>query len=276
MTQGMKPIHMPNTPAPKNSLPPVSWVSCARIKIGFQVPRTAQPYDAVALRSAIQPPKGRLPFTNLLPLAVVGLLLTTATSADAPWVQKKQANGITVFFRDSQHSNIKELRITLRVEASLNQVMALLKDVDAFPEWIYGCVSSKTLAEPSSREVLYYSLVDFPWPLSDRDMVVRGQFYQDRATKTIHLTSTAKPEAHPRKSGIVRVEDSKIKWVIRPVNASTSEIDYHLRSDPGGNLPDWAVNLALDAGPVKTMQALRKMLLKEKYRNPAVRYVTDY
>jgi hypothetical protein len=38
-----------------------------------------------------------------------------------------------------------------------------------------------------------------------------------------------------------------------------------LNSEPGGNIPDWLVNLAIDEGPIQTIKAFLSLLDAAKY-----------
>ncbi|MEO0446375.1 MAG: hypothetical protein AAF191_09910, partial [Verrucomicrobiota bacterium] len=68
----------------------------------------------------------RLPSLSLLILPI--LLAMSPLAQGGAWQKKKDVAGIQVFFRESATSNIKELKIQLEVDATLNQLMAVLKD----------------------------------------------------------------------------------------------------------------------------------------------------
>lgn len=210
---------------------------------------------------------------------IVGLLPLFATfspPADPDtWEFQKEVEGIEVYFRESEGSPIKELKISFTVEASLSTIIAVLKDIDAFPEWIYKCKEAELL-EGGGPAVLYYNLIDFPWPLSDRDAVCYATYEQDPKTGVIKTRNVAKRGHLPKKNGVVRLQTMEISWTITPEGPKKSHIDYYLQSDPGGSLPNWLINLALDRGPVKSMQAFRKMLKKPAYQNKAIAGVQNF
>ena len=189
-------------------------------------------------------------------------------SSSGEWQFKKEDAGIKVYWRESDEHRIREIRITFEVEAGLNAVMAVLKDVDAFPEWIYKCSETRLLSRDSGT--LYYSVMDFPWPLTDRDAISYARFEQDPHTKVIRSLNTALPNALERHPDRIRLETMRIQWVITPLTTHRSSIEYQLQTDPGGSLPAWLVNMAIDSGPTKSMKAFRKLTQRASYRSAQV------
>ncbi len=52
-------------------------------------------------------------------------------------------------------------------------------------------------------------------------------------------------------------------------------MEYYIYSDPGGSLPDWLVNMALDVGPRETIKNIRGFVQQEKYKTAKVAYLKD-
>ncbi len=191
------------------------------------------------------------------------------------WELKKEEDGIKVFFKESDQSKIKELRITFSVKSSLNTMIAVLKDIEAFPEWIFKCEEARMVEKISEKELYYYSTMNFPWPLTDRDAISYSTFRQDPVTKTIYTENIAAPAKEPERKDMVRIETMEIRWKIVPKKDGTVLVDYFLLSDPGGSIPAWLINFAIDRGPVQSMKAFREMLNLEKYQTIAQKYVEE-
>lgn len=210
-------------------------------------------------------------------LAVLIFSLTAVSLfAQTEWELKKNVDGIRVYYRESTESDIKELKMIFDVEASLTTIMAVLNDAESFHKWIYNLKELKVLERPSDKELVYYYEMDFPWPLYNRDAIAESSYYQDPATKIIYTKNYARPDRLPEKDGVIRLELTDVKWKITPIDENYANIEYYLLSDPGGNLPAWLVNMALDRGPVKSMQAFRALLKEDKYRQKQLAWVQDF
>ena len=87
--------------------------------------------------------------------------------------------------------------------------------------------------------------------------------------------SVCKPTLVPRLAEVVRISDMQSRWVFTPVGKGKMYSEYTFRANPGGNVPAWMVNLALDEGPLRTIEGLRKMLRQPQYHNVSVAGIID-
>ncbi len=193
----------------------------------------------------------------------------------AEWKLKKEVDDLKIYLRKSESSTIKEIKVTYIAEASLSNIIAVLRDVSAFPEWIYACTESQVLERLSDTETIYYSQIDFPFPMSDRDFIARSKLSQKPDTKEIFIKVTGEYDYLPPKKALVRLPKLLINWHITPISLKKVIVEYRLVSDPGGWIPDWAVNIALDKGPVNSMKKFKEMLTKEKYKSAKLAFIQE-
>ncbi|MCC6726175.1 MAG: hypothetical protein IT258_16830 [Saprospiraceae bacterium] len=214
--------------------------------------------------------------TNSLIAAVVACLLAWNVPLLAQdWVLKKNKGGVKVYVRDQVDTNIKELKFSTTIEASLSTIAAILTDVKGFDDWSYGAMGSRVVKRMSDTEVYYYTEVDFPWPFDNRDLVLHSQIWQDKKTLALHSKSTSYHSMEKEKDDLVRIKKCEINWTFTPLENGKVKVDYFLNSDPGGNIPAWMVNLAADQGPLHTMVMFKEMLQKERYKNSKLAFVQE-
>lgn len=214
---------------------------------------------------------------SLLSLFAIGTFFSVMAQTTTEWEYQGEKEGIEVYFREPVDSDLKQLKMTMFFDAPLSTIVAALEDVEAIPEWVYKVTEASIIKEVSPTEYYYYNRLDFPWPLSDRDLICRSTFQQDPKTKVAIYTSTGVHDMLPirKEEDIVRIKEVNIKWVFTPQVDGRLKLDYYLSSDPAGDIPSWIVNLAVDHGPVKTMTAFRTLLKKEKYQNQQFVHVKD-
>ena len=99
------------------------------------------------------------------------------------WELKKIENGITIYTRATETSKYKELKAIFQIKSSLSSVIALLNDVETYPQWVYRCETSKVLKKNSDQHLIRYQTIVAPWPVDNRDVVVEVNSYQDAKTK---------------------------------------------------------------------------------------------
>ena len=191
------------------------------------------------------------------------------------WELKRDRGGIKVYVRDQPDSNIKELKFTTTVAASLQTIAAVLMHVEGFDDWVYASMESRVIKKVSDEEVYYYTQIDFPWPLDNRDLVLHSKFWQDKKTLALHSKTSSCQWMEKEKEDLVRIKKADIHWIFTPLGNGKVRLDYTLNSDPGGSIPAWMINLAADQGPLQTMIKFKEMLEKEKYKNSRLAFVTD-
>ncbi len=191
-----------------------------------------------------------------------------------PWIFKHEKAGIRVFYRDPG-TGVYELRLTTKVPGTLHAIAALLTDVEAYPKWVYKTSEAWRVRTTDQHEMYYYVVSDFPWPMDDRDVVVVSRIHQDEKTKALVSASSAVDGQVDARKNCVRMPVTNTHWICKKSADGQVDIEYTLKSDPGGMLPDWIVNMAIDFGPVETMKSFKKMLAEPKYRDAKVDYVVD-
>ncbi len=189
------------------------------------------------------------------------------------WIFKNEKEGVKVYYRKT--SDVCELKLITSLKVSLSGLVTLLSEVDNYPKWGYKVAESRELKKISDHETYYYSKLDFPWPLDDRDIVVHSKMEQDPVTRRITATSIAKPDYIPATKGVIRMRNAHTSWTLLPGPGGWTYVEYYIYSDPGGSLPDWLVNMALDVGPRETIKNIRGFVQQEKYKTAKVAYLKE-
>lgn len=183
------------------------------------------------------------------------------------WTLKRQSDGLSVYVREAADSEVKEIKIETTLDASLHAVVAVLKDVPVYKDWIYKCLEAYRLKPAGPKSSLYYCKVDFPWPMSDRDFIAKSELRQDAASRTVYIDVKGLPDYQAEADEVVRIRSLDIHYELKPLADNKTYMSYQLHSDPGGAIPSWLVNLVVDSGPVNTVKGMQEMLKSEKYQN---------
>lgn len=200
------------------------------------------------------------------------LLASQAQNKDG-WVLKNEKNDVKVFYRKT--SDVYEVKLITSIKSSLTGLVTLLSEVENYPSWGYKVAESKLVSQVSDKESVYYSKLDFPWPLDDRDIIMRNRIEQDPISRKIVATSNAVPATLPENNGVVRIKTATTKWTIVPGQGGWLYVEYYIYSNPGGSLPDWLVNMAIDVGPRETIKNIRGFVGQPKYQTAKLAYIKE-
>ena len=99
------------------------------------------------------------------------LLLNVVAMAQTGWVLRCERDGIKVYTKKQDNSALKAVKATSIVGASVFTVTDLLLDINNSKKWIYATKRASVLEQISLTEVVYYSEVELPWPISNRDFI---------------------------------------------------------------------------------------------------------
>lgn len=191
------------------------------------------------------------------------------------WVLKENSNGVSIFTGDVANSKVKAIKVVCELDATLTQVVAALMDVKSSEEWLYHTASNYIVKQVSSSELYYYSLVEMPWPVSNRDFIAHLIVSQDAVTKVVTIDAPCVADMVPVKDKVVRIANSMGKWILLPIDKGHVKIIYTLHADPGGSIPAWLTNLFVTQGPSQSFKKLKVHLQKPVYKNAKLAYLVN-
>jgi hypothetical protein len=210
-----------------------------------------------------------------LGLLCTAVLFCLVCNGQEDWKLKSNKDGIEVYVKDAENSDLKAIRVKCSLQATVSQITAIVLDVNTGAEWVYSTKSSTLLKQVSPLEVYYYSEVALPWPLTNRDFVAHLKASQNPATKVVTIDGPVIHNYVPEKKGIVRVNNSSGKWIISPAPKNMVKIDYTLVTNPGGSIPTWLVNLFAAKGPTETFRMLKEQAAKPAYKRVKLPSIVD-
>lgn len=201
--------------------------------------------------------------SNLCALLIFSFILTFSLQAqpdkERDWRLVKEEGNTKVFTRSNENSKIKEVRIKTQMNVDFDHLLNLLTEVESYDKWVFKSRNPKVLEEIGENEMYYFVESDFPFPLSDRDMVIHSRQWLDPVSRVYTSKSVGVPDYIPRKKKMVRMPMLESHWKVWPLADGGVEIDYRAVADPGGKLPAWLINMAITQGPTKTMRKLEKL-----------------
>src|SRR5258707_11548170 len=184
---------------------------------------------------------------------LAGLLtIAFAAFAQSDWELRTEKKDIKVYTRTYPDSKYKAIKVELILQTTLSRLVTVLLDINTAPEWVYATKSAVLLKQVSPSELIYYSEVRLPWPMSNRDFIAHLITSQDPNTKVVTINGPTITDFVPAKKDIVRVKHSEGKWTITPEGNGYVRVEYALRTDPGGDIPAWLFNLFVTKGPVES------------------------
>ena len=180
------------------------------------------------------------------------------------WVSEYNQEGIEIFTRVPAGNSLKEFKAVTQMKTNLQTLMAVMIDPESHVKWMDGISGCKLIRQVNSQERILYYLIPFPWPMSNRDLVLRSSFFQEKITKALVVNIKSEPGAYPMTEN-VRVQIAEGSWKFLPLPDGMIEVSYQFFSDPAG-MPAWIVNMFILNTPVKTLKNLKEIVKSTAYQ----------
>jgi hypothetical protein len=175
---------------------------------------------------------------------------------------RKNQDSIKVFTCHTDSSKFKSIIAEFSVHTSLTSLSDFVLDIPKYTQWQFNTVESKIIQKISSTEIIYRTVVEAPWPVTDRDMVVRIKSeFTDQ--KTLKIMTDSQSDIVPINEGLVRVPSSHAEWWVREKSKNYLEVKYTMQIDPGGSVPAWLVNWVCANAPYQSFINLKAKLEKK-------------
>jgi len=200
-------------------------------------------------------------------------LVATLCFAEAPageWNVIDEERGITVSRREQPGCGLPAFRGKGPVRGGVLQILAMMLDSDSVEHWAYGVDEAHRIKRINENEDLIYLYSDVPWPVRDRDMVLRRRVEVVKPGEEFHIHLRCEPASAPEVSGTVRVKKCESGFHLRRLDQSNTEIDYEMTLDPAGLLPKWAGSYVAKHVPFKTLVAIEERVVETRGQYEAV------
>jgi len=200
----------------------------------------------------------------------IALLYSAAGLADSDlgsgWKFDRRESGITVSRRSGNGRSMPAFRGEGLLKVHALSALAVILDVREVERWAYGVTDARSVRHVDDRTEVVYLYSDTPWPVRDRDMVVRRTVSIIKPGNEFAVSIVCVPEGAPERDGVIRVRHCDSSFRVRKVDAQTTEVTYEVSLDPEGALPHWASAFLARTAPIKTLLAIESRAARNHSR----------
>ncbi|MCB0688011.1 MAG: hypothetical protein KDC53_15850 [Saprospiraceae bacterium] len=198
-------------------------------------------------------------FIYQITLLILPLWYTVFTTPSGDEWSLVRENETLEVYKRTNSDGYKDIRIEAIFHCSIDDLVKSLDQVDQYPQWVYKCTGAEKIGSTASGHLLRYWMVsDFPFPFKDRELVVVSSAYID--TDGIYHSNSHAEKVQLRDLDNILVDKFDSSWVVTDLKDGRIYIEYEVSARPGGLIPSWLYNMAVDHGPFKTMESLQQLL----------------
>ena len=190
----------------------------------------------------------------------------TVNAEEHPWElaqQAEQRDQVSTWTRKVDGFTLKAFKGQIEVPYSMLVVMAVIADVERFPEWVFQCDYARLMSEIDNN--VAYVHIKGIWPVSDRDVVTETIATQNPDTLAITLKTEATGGLYPPQEGKVRIPALDNVFLLEPLENGWTRLTFDTFVDPGGFIPGWLANLVAIRAPRDTLVGMYRLMADPKY-----------
>jgi hypothetical protein len=189
--------------------------------------------------------------------AGVAVMAATRNAWAGDWEVVSRSKGVVVSLREEADREFPTFRGVGRIAAPMWDVFAVISDVDSHTQWMHQCAAARVVEVESKRVRYVYNRTDAPWPVADRDVVVRSVVSFPKDGAEIRLDFTGVMNKGIPILGVIRMPFMKGSYHLEAESETMTKVEYQVNADPGGTIPDWLVERVTRDLPMHTVANLR-------------------
>lgn len=186
-------------------------------------------------------------------------------SAANEWKLEKKRKGIEVYSKSSPETKYQDIKSTTTITSDINTIINVYSDFEHYPQWQNFMRKMEVSGSTDKDKFIAYAEYDFPWPISNRDIVIKAEMAVlpgEKKSVVLDITGASHPE-FPEKDGTIRIKEYHCRALLEELNENLTKVTYIIEADPGGNMPALCVNLAAREAQFLTLNNLKKLVRKK-------------
>lgn len=196
-------------------------------------------------------------------LASLSIPTSLVIGASPKWELVEDEDGIKVWGLEVPGQDLPGFRGITMVNATIEELLTELLDFKSHPQWMWNTMESRIVKQLNDTRAIIYNLINAPWPVKDRDMVMDSdyRYTPDHKALTIVFRQT-KEGGVPVRSRTVRIPRIEGFYRFWSESPTRTNVLYQVEVDIGGNVPNVAAHRYAKKLPFETLEALRERVEK--------------
>lgn len=192
-------------------------------------------------------------------IILLSIVSSAVFSQTGDWKLAKEKKGVKVYTREVQGAKMLESRGVCMIDASAEKLLSTIFDYAHYKEWAPDCIEARIVDRPNPNVIISYSINGAPWPVSDRDIVVRNTVSR-KADGSILVRMAAIEGMVPEIKNAVRISEFNGTWLFEPADGGMTKVTYQALLDPAGSIPAWVANMVAEDTPYTLLDNLRSFI----------------
>jgi hypothetical protein len=177
-------------------------------------------------------------------------------------------NNIKVWTYQKTDNPVFQYKAETTFDVPLERAVAVILDVNRADQWVPYMGKVEMLSQDEKKgEFTLYMVLDFPFPLKDRDVVVKGKMSK-AANGVVTIKNTAISGNYPIQPDVVRLTRYEGDWTFQKLANNKVKVTTSGYADPAGAIPLSFVNMFVQQQPYQMLLKMKREVTSPIYEHP--------
>ena len=184
------------------------------------------------------------------------LLFFHSTLLSAPWEAIKEIDDIFIYEKEELNFDFSQFKGEVLLNYDADTIESTIMRPLSYPQWLGNCTHSKRLFTATLK---VHMLTQPPWPLKERQVIIKIK-KKTHKTFTMITFNSIPSQSYFTKTEAVWFEFLNAQFTLVPVSKNQTIVRLELAANPGGNIPQYLVNMTGWMIPYESLRDLRDYL----------------
>jgi hypothetical protein len=175
------------------------------------------------------------------------------------WETKINELDYQVLVRESDISDIKEIKIVHKFKGNFKKLVLALNNIETNKKLFNSCTEARLLKQLDAHSSYQYFYFKMPLTISDRDIISKVTIHSTDTTYSL-VSSAADSKIASFKSKVIRITQANTSWQFKKTRSGDIHMEYYASADPKGKIPKWLVNAFAIREARISIDKLKKMI----------------
>ena len=196
----------------------------------------------------------------------LSLLIFLVANLAWAWERVDELEGMTLFRAEVPGSPVVAYRGSTALPWAVERIVSAICDTELKSHWMSRIRFVEVGKFDATGSRIEYLHLGLPWPLTDREFVVRSSVKREGGGFVVSYTSM-EDARYPARSDRVRAQVYLSEFHVSPVpDQPQAAVDAIVHVDPGGSIPKWLINLYQRKLPRESLAGLKIQLARPEVR----------
>ncbi|HAK13628.1 MAG TPA: hypothetical protein DCM33_03805 [Acinetobacter radioresistens] len=197
---------------------------------------------------------------------LLSLLITQFTSAEQARLKINKQN-IKVWTYQMSRNPAASYKAETVFNVPLERAVALIMDVERAQQWVpYMGKISILNRDDQAGEFLLHVVMDLPFPLKDRDLIIQSKITRER-NGTVNIRNRGMADSRFSQPDYIRLQDYQGDWTFQRLGANKVKVTTMGYVNPEGSLPISFMNMFVEQQPYQMLKIMRSEHERPMYIN---------